>query len=225
MDRLTLIKELINQGRKNYLEIGVENGHVFFRVKSTQKVAVDPEFKFDTVRKIGKIFSNPKNIFNKYYPQTSDDFFRLHGDNLYKNNKLDLALVDGMHEYHYALRDAENVLKYLNNDGVIIMHDCNPATAIAGGTFEEWLKNNEQDNWNGDVWKAIIHLRSLRKDINVFVADCDYGLGIITKQSPENTLNFTEAEIQSFTYDDLDKSRKEWLNLKPAAYLREYFKF
>ena len=225
MDRVILIRQLIKQGRKNYLEIGVKNGHAFFRVKSTTKVAVDPEFKFDNLRKIGKTFANPYNLFNKYYPEKSDDFFRLHGDDLYKNRKLDLSLVDGMHEYHFALRDAENVLKYLNDDGVIVMHDCNPQSHGAAATFEEWLKNEEQHNWNGDVWKAIVHLRSFRKDINVFVADCDHGLGIITKRPPENTLNFTEEEINSFTYSDLEQHRKEWLNLKPASYLNEYFKF
>lgn len=224
MNRLFLIKQLMKQGKKNYLEIGVENGHVFFRAKSASKVAVDPEFKFDTVRKIGKIFANPFNLFNKYYPETSDDFFHLHGDELYKNRKLDLSLVDGMHEYHFALRDAENVLKYLKDDGVIVMHDCNPQTHEEAGTYEEWKESGEQHNWNGDVWKAIVHLRCFRKDINVFVADCDHGLGIITKGQPENSLNFTEEQISKFSYDDLMQHRKEWLNLKPASYLNEYFK-
>lgn len=158
MNRVKLIQLLMKQkGLKNYLEIGVFNGHVFFRVKSTFKIAVDPEFKFDVLRKIGKTIINPYNIFNKYFLKTSDDFFKQNAPPLFQKNKIDIALVDGMHEYAYALRDVENILNYLSNDGVIIMHDCNPATKEAARTYEEWNKAGSTGQWNGDVWKAIVH--------------------------------------------------------------------
>lgn len=68
MNRVTLIQSLMKQkGLKNYLEIGVFNGHVFFRVKSTFKIAVDPEFQFDALCKFGKTIINPYNLFNKYF--------------------------------------------------------------------------------------------------------------------------------------------------------------
>lgn len=213
----------MKQGRKNYLEIGVFNGHIFFKVKSKTKVAVDPEFKFDMWRKIGKLFTNPYNIFNKYYSETSDEFFKAHAKDLYKNRKIELSLIDGMHEYKYALRDTENVLEYLDKEGVIVLHDCNPATVENARSFDEWKKAGMKCEWNGDVWKTIIHLRSFRSDIDVFVADCDYGLGIVTKRKPENMLHFSETEINALTYNDLDNNRKEWLNLKPVSYLQEYF--
>ncbi|MBS1563021.1 MAG: class I SAM-dependent methyltransferase, partial [Bacteroidetes bacterium] len=113
-------------------------------------------------------------------------------------------------------------LKYLSDDGVIIMHDCNPQTKEEAGTLEEWRKRGS-GQWNGDVWKTILHLRSQRKDINVFVLDCDHGLGIVTKGKPESTPGFSEKEIIGFTYEDLAAHRKEWLNLKPAGYFHEYF--
>lgn len=129
-----------------------------------------------------------------------------------------------MHVYAYALRDVENTLNYLSDNGVIIMHDCNPATKEAGGTYEEWNAAGSSGQWNGDVWKAIVHLRSLRKDIDVFVLDCDYGLGIITKRKPENNLSFSPGQIQSFTYEDFNANRAQWINLKRADYCYEYFK-
>lgn len=211
-----------NKGLKNYLEIGVFNGHVFFRVKSTFKIAVDPAFVFDTMRKTGKIFVNPYNIFNKYFLKTSDEFFLEYAPGIFNKKKIQIALIDGMHEYSFALRDVENTLRYMSEDAVIIMHDCNPRTKDNAGTFEEWKAKGTGD-WNGDVWKAIVHLRSLRNDINVFVLDCDQGLGIITKGKPENRLSFSKEDIQAFSYDDFDANRKEWLNLKPENYFFEYF--
>jgi len=143
---------------------------------------------------------------------------------LLQNKKIDIALVDGMHEYHYALRDVENTLKYLHNDGIIIMHDCNPLTEEASIPFTEWEAKGMTGTWNGDLWKTIVHLRSLRKDINVFVLDCDHGLGIITKRKPENTLNFSPEEIETLTYSQFNANRTAWLNLKKTGYIFEYLK-
>jgi hypothetical protein len=223
MNRLHVIKTLMSQKKlKNYLEIGVFNGVVFFRVNSVFKVAVDPKFAFDTARKIGKIFVNPLNLFNRYFKKTSDDFFAADAPRVFKQKKVQLALIDGMHEYSFALRDVENTLRYLSDDGVIIMHDCNPQKKEYAGTFEEWQKAGSGD-WNGDVWKAVLHLRSMRDDINVFVLDCDYGLGIITKGKPENKLSYSANDIQGLTFEDFAAHRGPWLNLKPADYFYEYF--
>jgi len=220
MNRLTLIRSLMKQkGLTNYLEIGVFNGHIFFRVKSTFKIAVDPEFTFDTLRKIGKT-----NLFNKYFTKTSDDFFADEAPQLFAQKKVELALVDGMHEYAYALRDVENILHYLTDDGVIIMHDCNPKSKEEAGTYEEWKSRGKTGQWNGDVWKTIVHLRSCRDDINVFVLDCDQGLGIVTKGRPENKLKYSLNDINSFTYNDFDANRRQWINLKSPGYIYDYFK-
>ena len=104
------------------------------------------------------------------------------------------------------------------------MHDCNPATKEAARTYEEWKAMGSTGQWNGDVWKAIVHLRSFRNDIDVFVLDCDYGLGIITKRKPENNLSFSLQQIKSFMYEDFNANRAPWINLKQADYSYEYFK-
>lgn len=225
MDRLSIIQSLMkHKGLKNYLEIGVFNGHIFFRIKSDFKVAVDPEFRFDKLRIFGKTLLNPKNIHNKYYSKTSDAFFEEDAPALLKDKQFDLALIDGMHEYDYALRDVENTLKYLSDDGVIIMHDCNPLTKAAACTFQEWKDRDFAGTWNGDVWKVILHMQSVRKDVNAFVLDCDHGLGIITKGKPEQSFDYSKEQIDKLTYEEFEVNRKKWLNLKPATYFYDYFK-
>lgn len=100
------------KGLRNYLEIGVENGRIFFRINSRFKVAVDPKFIFDTGRKVGKTLLNPYNLFNQYFEKTSDDFFAQDAQRVFADTQLQLALVDGMHEYHFALsKISKTVLK------------------------------------------------------------------------------------------------------------------
>jgi hypothetical protein len=223
-ERKQLIRDILNK-KKNatYLEIGVFSGSVFFPVKAKRKIAVDPEFRFGKFKRLKKIVKNLHNINASYYEMSSDDFFKQQAARLFKKRPIDVCFVDGMHEYDYALRDVENTLNYLQQDGVIIMHDCNPVAADAAVSFEEWKSRSFKGNWNGDVWKTILHLRSLRNDITVFVVDADHGLGIVCKRPPENTLPFTQPEIHKFTYNNLDKNRQQWLNLKPLEYFYRFF--
>ena len=224
-ERKQLIQDIINQKQYiTYLEIGVFAGGVFFPVKAKRKIAVDPEFTFGKFKRTKKILKNLSNINASYFEMSSDEFFEQHASELFRSKPIDLCLVDGMHEYEYALRDVENTLNYLQDDGAIIMHDCNPATAGNAISFKEWKDKNYEGNWNGDVWKTILHLRSLRKDITVFVLDVDYGLGIVCKKPSEENLSFTQAEIRNLTYSDLDKNRQQWLNLKPLEYFYSFFK-
>lgn len=224
LNRLQLIQFLMKQKKlANYLEIGVFSGHTFFKIKSKFKIAIDPDFRFGLLRKSGKTILNPYNLYNKYFQKTSDDFFKEDAPGLFSQKKIHIALIDGMHEYSFALRDVENTIKYLSGDGVIIIHDCNPKTETAGSTFEEWAKKGSIGIWNGDVWKTILHLRCLRDDINVFVLDCDHGLGIVTKGKPENKLNYNLEEIQGFNYEDFNTNRERWINLKTPEYAYEFF--
>jgi len=224
MNRLQLIKDLIKQRNyQHYLEIGVFNGHIFFRVPARLKVAVDPAFRFSTLRKWGKTLLKLHNLRNHYYQKTSDRFFDEDAGQIFYRKKIHIALIDGMHEYAYALRDVENTLQYLDDNGVIVMHDCNPLSADAATSFVEWKKRTPGTPWNGDVWKTIVHLRSTRNDIRVFVVDCDYGLGIITKGVPDEMLDFSPNQIEKLTYTHLENNREEWLNLKSVEYAQTYF--
>ena len=211
MDRIQVIQYLLSKiDGKTYLEIGVEYGKSFCPIVAPRKIAVDPVPASTQVR--AHLLQHLKAT---YYQTTSDDFFAQKG-HIFDEKKIDVALVDGLHTYAQSLRDVENCLMHLNTNGLIVMHDCNPLTESAAALeFVNLI-------WNGDVWKTIAYLRSCRDDINVFVLNCDFGLGIISKAEPENMLNLSGAQIGEMTFKDLDNNREKILNLKSQEYLFEF---
>ena len=59
---------------------------------------------------------------------TSDEFFANEAAFLERRG-IDVALIDGLHTYGQVVRDVENTLRYLRDDGIIVLHDCNPGRA------------------------------------------------------------------------------------------------
>lgn len=219
MDRIEVIQKILDKIKGNvYLEIGVEQGVCFLKINSEIKIGVDPLPLLEDIKA-----SLNKN--SKYFEMSSDEFFNNHKD-IFEEYKIDVAFVDGLHEYKQSLKDVENCLKYLSKKGIIIIHDCNPSSKISAtpANLVDTAMNLPEWNWvwSGDVWKTTAHLRSLRKDLNIFVLDCDYGLGIITKGKPEDMLNFSIKEIEEMSYFDLDKDRKRILNLKKKNYFYDF---
>ncbi|MFD2161833.1 class I SAM-dependent methyltransferase [Paradesertivirga mongoliensis] len=213
----------------NYVEIGVQTGLCFFKIKADKKVAVDPNFIIKPSKKIKAYLSNTANFKNKFFEVTSDEFFLKHSDYLKEIGGIDVIFIDGLHLYEQVVIDVENALKFLNPGGVILMHDCNPASEAAatrGYSPIEIRKNPPlgwTGEWNGDVWKAVVELRSRRDDLKIAVFNCDYGIGYISKDKAEEMLSFSMEEIQNLNYSDLDQNRKELLNLKDASELRYYY--
>lgn len=229
MNRFDIIQQIIAKKKScNYLEIGVEKGQVFLKIKARKKIAVDPAFKIRFKKKIKASLSNVLNIFNEYYEMTSDSFFEQHRNRLLQLNGLDVAFVDGLHTYDQTLKDVINCLTYLRPGGVIAVHDCNPATAasaVPADSRERAANMNipgQTIDWNGDVWKTIVHLRSTRDDLRICVLDCDHGVAIITKGRPESMLDYSLDKIDHFDFYDLEKNREHFLNLKPAHYLQDF---
>ena len=134
--RWDLIKYLHEKYKFNtYLEIGCDKDQLFSRINIKKKFGVDP-FSGGNIRK------------------TSDDFF--------KDNKetFDLVFIDGLHEYSQVKKDILNSLKFLNKDGLILVHDCLPES------MSKQAVPRYRMIWNGDVWKAIVDLRQ-NKNINI----------------------------------------------------------
>ena len=63
-------------------------------------------------------------ISGNQYIQESDDYF----SSLDKTIKYDLIFIDGLHLEHQVDKDINNSLNHLSENGVIIIHDCNPIT-------------------------------------------------------------------------------------------------
>ena len=225
MERLQLIQQLIDKRQyTSYLEIGVLGGNNFFPVKCAKKIAVDPQFKFNWKGRLGETLKNTSNVGALFFETTSDKFFEQNAPALFRKKKLDIALVDGMHEFDFALSDVLNCLKYLSDDGVIIMHDCNPGSVEAEVSFQQWKDRGFTGLWNGDVWKVITYLKDNRDDLDVFVADCDHGLGVITKgKRLINKPKFDSMDkVRALDYNALVSRREELINLKSVAYLEDF---
>lgn len=229
MDRLDVIQQIIDRIKaKVYLEIGVKKGKVFLNVKARKKIAVDPQIKINVKRKIKFFTKDFSNFFNEYHEMSSDQFFGKNTYLLTKLNGISVAFIDGLHTYEQSLKDVRNCLKFLKKDGFIVMHDCNPlseAQAYPANSPEQAANScpsNWTGDWSGDVWKTIAFLRSNRKDLNIFVLDCDHGLGIITKDKSESVLEYSKTDIDQLSYKELERNRVKILNLKAADYLQEF---
>jgi hypothetical protein len=206
MNRTEIINHIISKYNfDTYLEIGVSDVNLNFNhIKIKNKIGVDP---------------NP-DVWGIDYNVTSDDFFKIN------KQKFDIIFIDGMHEFHFVYRDIINSLDILNENGVIVLHDCNPENEVIqmvpetkDGIWtnqewvdfaENWRKLSVDGNWSGDCWKAIVKFRSLHNNFKTFVIDTDFGVGIITKSTKSVEPLILNEEL---TYKNLEKNRKEWLNL------------
>ena len=149
--RIEIIKKIIiRENYKSYLEIGCDNDENFSQISIENKVGVDP-LRGGTLR------------------MTSDQFFT--------NNKknFDMIFLDGLHTYEQTIKDIDNSLKYLNEKGVIIIHDCLPKK------IWNQIVPRIYGHWNGDVWKAIVHSRTY-EFADTYTCKADHGLGLIFKR-------------------------------------------
>jgi len=222
MDRLNVIQMIVDKVKaKTYLEIGVRSGTVFLPLKVSNKIGIDPDFQIPRREKLFHAITLIKSHFLK---MTSDVFFDKYADGYLKNG-IDVVFIDGMHTYEQSLKDVNNCLKYLNENGVIVLHDCNPVSKT-GTIVPLELAQKESDYtgaWWGDVWKTIINLRSTRDDLNIFVLNEDHGLGMVRKGKPDNSLGYSVNDIDVLKYDDLDADRINMLNLKEFESVESLF--
>lgn len=218
-------KALAMRSNPVYLEIGVSRGQAFQRISADVKFAVDPAFQLtERTREL----ADAKGRVVRYFETTSDAFFE-NEKALLAQHPVDVALIDGLHTYEQVVRDVENTVRHLKDDGVILLHDCNPPFELAGRRADSWDEFMAQQSgplkigiWNGDVWKAIVELRSTRPDLLVGVLKCDQGVGFVRQGSPESTLPYSPEQVAELTYADLKADRTRLLNLKPPRYLGEF---
>lgn len=228
MKRIELIQALFRKTNfKNYLEIGCYMGRTFFPVKAKNKIAVDPAFHILFIRELLIwIIKEPKNLRNKYFRETSDSFFKKRKKYLIKKGPLDVVFVDGLHTFEASLKDVLNALVYLNQKGVIVMHDCYPPNKAAAlptvnfPTAEDLVGvGGWTGAWCGDVWKTVNYLQRNFSDLlDICVINSDNGLGIIRLKNSIDSYDLTIdsnsfSEVNALTYDDLVQNRDEMLNL------------
>jgi hypothetical protein len=97
---------------------------------------------------------------------TSDDFFAspLAAD-LIGPGGLDIAFIDGMHLFEFALRDLVNVARHSHRGTLVIMDDCWPPDPA-------WASREPYGGmWTGDVWKVLLFLRDEHPEVEVALLD------------------------------------------------------
>ena len=196
-------RELDRFRRPRYLEIGVNVGVLFLHVRAWRKVGVDPVQRIPAWKRLAHVNTA---LRGRLIPMTSDEYFA----SLDPGESFDVVFVDGLHTFEQSLRDVEHALERLSPDGVVLVHDCNPADAIAGGPDPN---ATGAAGWNGEVWKTIVHLRVTRPDLDVSVLDIDFGVGVVRRGQNRSGLN--RIDVSALTYDDLDARRGELLGLVP----------
>ena len=189
--RWDLIDYLIKKNNYlNYLEIGCDDDQLFSKVKIKNKIGVDP-VSGGNVRK------------------NSDDFFFENKD------KFDLVFIDGLHIYEQVKKDIINSLKCLNENGIILVHDCMPDSLSKQAVPRYKMK------WNGDVWKAIVDLRQ-REDLDIFTCEIDEGIGIITKRKNSSILKLNKP-AKNLKFKDYYYNYKEYLRIIKLTDFKELF--
>jgi hypothetical protein len=180
---------------RTYVEVGVRHGEsMTLALPGTRSIGIDPaaDVRF------------PLGPHARLFAMTSDEFFA--GDHLRQalgGLPVDLAFIDGMHLFEYALRDFANLERACAPGSVILVHDCLPIDAVTSA------RDRTTDVWSGDVWKLVVCLRRYRPDLSVTTIDVGpTGLGVITGLDPASgvLLANLEALYDEFVplgYDDL----------------------
>jgi len=190
-----------------YLEIGVARGDSFRLVRApTRALGIDPEPRVPY--QLGP--------HQKLFAQTSDEFFATH-DVLAElgGQRVQMALIDGMHHFEYALRDFANLEALCDPRAVIFIHDCHPIDARSS-TREQTTRF-----WSGDVWRLIVLLKRHRPDLEIrTLATPPTGLGMITRLSPASRLISEQlatltAEGLGLDFADFATRKREALNVFP----------
>ena len=124
-----------------------------------------------------------------------DDFIHKYNKSSDENKK-SIKIVqfnNNQVQRHSVIKDILNSIKILNNNGVIILHDCLPKS------IGHQRVPRIRYNWNGDVWKAVVEARTW-KDFETFTILADQGLGIIKKKNNSDLLNIQNTSFKNLKF-------------------------
>lgn len=182
-NRIDLLNDVIKKKNyKKYLEIGCDQNQLFEKIAIDFKIGVDP-------------------ISGGTFRGTSDQFF------LNNEEFFDCIFIDGLHEYNQVRKDIINSLKFLNDDGVIILHDCLP------DSISKQYVPRCRYSWNGDVWKAIVEARTW-KECDVCTCLIDQGVSVIKKRVNGDLLEIKPTKFESLSFEYFFYNHKKVMRLK-----------
>ena len=191
MNRVDIINSLIEKHNYNsYLEIGVNNpDNCLNHINCDLKHGVDP---------------GVEGYYPVTYNMTSDEFFKIN------TLTYDIIFIDGLHIDEQVEKDIYNSLSILNENGTIVLHDCNPPQIYHAREDYGDKSTPVGDYWTGTTWKAFVKVRCEIDNIYASVVDTDWGVGIIQySETPNKIIN----DNPYFSYNKFAENREKYLNL------------
>jgi len=131
---------------------------------------------------------------------SSNNFF------IKNKNTFDIIFIDGLHHYNQVLTDINNSLNILNNNGFILVHDCLPRT------LAQQAVPRYRGSWQGDVWKAIVELRT-KENLDIITCKIDFGVAIIKKKKNQNLLKIDCVDFSKLKFKDYYYNHNKLMNI------------
>ena len=144
ISRVNLIKKYLSVKNPVILEIGVHKGdfseELLRKFNPKKLLLVDPWIAYNDLiyqkSWYGNTLHSNQNIQDQYFLDVNKRFekdilenkIELHrktSDEFFLGNKsiFDLIYIDGNHLFEFVKKDVENSLKFINNDGLIVLDD------------------------------------------------------------------------------------------------------
>lgn len=158
-----------------YLEIGIDEGDTLL-LSTSRTIGIDPAPKIRH-----EVLA--RKPWLKLYRQTSDDFFAQHtASATLEGLRLDLAFIDGLHEFTQVVRDLAHIERWGHPGTVVVIHDVLPENVQqASHAFRE-------GGWTGDVWRVVSFLAKHRPDLTCRLVDARHsGVLVVTGLDPLHT--------------------------------------
>jgi hypothetical protein len=154
-----------------YLEIGVDAG-ISLATARGPAIGLDPRPRLKLVK--------PPGPHARLLTTSSDAFFRDQAER-WLQPRPELAFIDGMHLFEFALRDFRHIERHASPSTLVVIDDIFP------GHPAQAERRRRTKAWTGDIWKLHQILRATRPDLTLLALNAHTtGLLLIAGLDPEN---------------------------------------
>jgi len=170
MEVLAAAHERLNPS--TYLEIGVRTGRSLGLARC-RAIGIDPAFAI----------TEELHCDVSLFRTTSDAYFSRPDPLAATGGRpFELAFIDGMHLFEFALRDFINAERHSSTSGVVFFDDMMPNSVDEAARLKHTLL------WTGDVYPMVEVLRRYRPDLTLITIDVrPTGLLLVAGLDPDNT--------------------------------------
>lgn len=195
----------------SYLEIGVNEGATFTKVKARRKVAVDPAFLFDVPEAAA---AHPGSEFHEI---TSDEYF---GTVVDPDERFDVIYLDGLHTFEQTLRDFTNAVHHLAPHGAIVIDDVCPVSYLASLPDREnyfrvrdFLEVTDK-SWMGDVYRLVFFVETFYQHMSYATIADNHGQAVIWRERRTEVPHRMVRDTGELTFEEFVLGR-DHMNLMP----------